>query len=396
MPESKLKVLQVIINLEIGGAQEVVRTLVEYLAASGCLPMVCTFKDGPIRHEIEQLGVQVEVLDPPRHSIVALPLFIIDMIRIWQALVRLVREYDIDVVQTHLLRSLDFLTLFLPYVTDLGVVLWTFHSVNFLPTKRDALRRYQWLSKPKRYAYRLLYRLASRQVSGCVAVSDQVRESMLKLIGPIRDKITVICNGVDVARYQQPVDRGRVRRQLGFSSEEKLLITVGTLKEEKGHQYLIEAATKVVHRYPNAHFLFVGDGERRSVLQAQANACGLSERIHFLGNRQDVSELLIASDVFVLPSFWEGLSMALLEAMAAGLPIVASEVSGTVQVVAPNETGILVPPGDAQRLARAIDQVLADPTQAQAMGAAARRRIEEEFSARKQADEYLSLYRRLL
>jgi glycosyltransferase involved in cell wall biosynthesis len=109
-----------------------------------------------------------------------------------------------------------------------------------------------------------------------------------------------------------------------------------------------------------------------------------------------VSELLIASDVFVLPSFWEGLSMALLEAMAAGLPIVASEVSGTVQVVAPNETGILVPPGDAQRLARAIDQVLADPTQAQAMGAAARRRIEEEFSARKQADEYLSLYRRLL
>jgi glycosyltransferase involved in cell wall biosynthesis len=122
----------------------------------------------------------------------------------------------------------------------------------------------------------------------------------------------------------------------------------------------------------------------------------LGEHIHFLGNRHDVPDLLAASDIFVLPSLWEGLSMALLEAMASGLPIVASEVSGTVQVVIPNETGLLVPPGDVQKLTEAIKQLLSDPTRAQAMGAAAKQRVEAEFSAQKQADEHLTLYRRLL
>ena len=134
----------------------------------------------------------------------------------------------------------------------------------------------------------------------------------------------------------------------------------------------------------------------REELQAQVAGLNLGKHIHFLGNRHDVSDLLAASDVFVLPSLWEGLSMALLEAMASGLPIVASKVSGTVQAILPNETGLLIPPGDVQRLTEAIEQMLDDPVRAQAMGAAARRRVEAEFSAEKQADDHIALYRRLL
>jgi glycosyltransferase involved in cell wall biosynthesis len=395
MQNYALNVMHIISDLDIGGAQEVVRTLVEYMAADECTPVVCTFKDGPLRQDIEQLGIKVELLPGRRYSIVALPFFIIDMIRIWKSLAALVRKHNIDVVQTHILRSLDFLVLLLRYNTDLRVVLWTFHNASFELTA-DKLPRYKWLRAPKNYSHRLLYRLASRLVGGFIAVSDKVEKAMLQTIGPIQDKITVICNGVDVKRYHRPVDKIGVRDQLGLKADADLISVVATLKEQKGHRYLVEALPSIVPQHPDLHVLFIGDGELREELQAQVERLNLGDHVHFLGNRSDVPELLAASDLFVLPSLWEGLPMALLEAMASGLPIVATEVSGTVQAMIPNETGILVPPGDAQQLAQAIEQLFSDPAQAQAMGAAARRRVQEEFSAQKQADEHLALYRHLL
>lgn len=386
--------MQIILDLDIGGAQEVVRTLVEYLASGDCTPVVCTFRDGPLRQDIERLGITVEVLPPRRYSIVALPLCIFDMIRIWRSLARSLKKHSVDVVQTHLLRSLDFLVLLLLYTTNLRVVLWTFHSASFELTA-DYLPKHKWLLAPKRYSHRALYRLASHLVSGFVAISDRVGKAMIEVIGPIGDKITVICNGVDTRRYGPAIDKTLIRSRLGLEANARLIIMVGTLKRVKGHCHMIEAMTSLVPRYPDLHLLLVGDGELREELQAQVARLDL-ECIHFLGNRHDVPDLLAASDIFVLPSLWEGLSMALLEAMASGLPIVASEVSGTVQAIIPNETGILVPPGDVQRLTDAIEQLLSDPVRAQAMGSAARRRVEAEFSAQKQADEHLALYHRLL
>jgi len=395
MPNRKLNVMHIIGNLDIGGAQEVVRTLVEYLASDGCQPVVCTFHDGPLRHDIEQLGIQVEVLPQRRYGIVALPLFVVDMIRIWRLLARLIKKYSIDVVQTHILASLDFLVLLLLYTTDLRVVLWTFHSARFQLTAA-MLPRYKWLLVPKRYSHRLLYRLASHLVSGFIAVSGEVEKAMLETIGPIQDKITVIDNGVDVKRYGKPVDRTAIRSQLGLEANTRLIVVVGTLREPKGHRYLIDAMATIVPRFPDLHVLFVGDGDLREKLQARVKSLDLDGRIHFLGSRSDVPQLLAASDFFALPSLWEGLPMALLEAMATGLPIVATEVSGTVQVMVPNETGILVPPGDTQRLVQAIEQLVSDAVRARAMGATARRRVETEFSAQRQADEHLALYHRLL
>ena len=396
MQNCKLKVMQIISDLNIGGAQKVVCTLVEYLSASGgCQPVVCTFQDGPLRQDVERLGVKVETVPQRRYSVVALPLFIVDMVRIWKSLAELVKKHNIDVVQTHLLRSLDFLVLLLLYTTDLRLVLWTFHSASFELTA-DKLPRYEWLLTPKKISHRLLYRLASRLGSGFIAVSNKVGKEMVQIIGPIQDRITVICNGVNVERYQKPVDKIRVRSQLELKANARLIAVVATLKEQKGHRYLIDAMASIVPRHLDLHVLFVGDGDLREELQVQVKRLNLGDHIHFLGNRSDVPELLAASDFFVLPSLQEGLSMALLEAMATGLPIVASEVSGTVQVMIPNQTGILVPPGDTRRLAQAIERLLSDAVQAQAMGAAARRRVETNFSARKQAGEYLALYRRLL
>jgi glycosyltransferase involved in cell wall biosynthesis len=142
--------------------------------------------------------------------------------------------------------------------------------------------------------------------------------------------------------------------------------------------------------------LLVGDGELRADLEALVSQSALDDRIHFLGSRSDVADLLAASDLFVLPSLWEGLSMALLEAMATGLPIVASEVSGTVQAIVPGQHGLLIPPGETQAIVDAVRQMLSDPDRARAMGEAAKQRVQAEFSAQKQADEHLALYYRTL
>jgi glycosyltransferase involved in cell wall biosynthesis len=395
MQNRKLNIMQIILNLDIGGAQEVVRTLVKHLASEDCKPIVCTFQDGLLRRDIEAIGIKVEILPARRYSVLAFPLFVIDMIRIWRSLTRLIEKYDIDVIQTHLLRSLDFLVLFLRYTTRLRAVLWTFHSANFALTEAH-LSKHKWLVKPKNYVHHLLYRLASRLVDGFIAVSDEVRTTMIEIIGPIQGRIVVMRNGVDVERYRRSVDKTLVRSQLGLGADARLIAMVGTLKEVKGHHYMVEAMTSIVPQYPDVHALFIGDGPLKRELQAQVEKVSLNTHIHFLGNRSDVPELLAASDFFALPSLWEGLSMALLEAMTTGLPIVASEVSGTVGAITPNETGLLVPPGNSQQLAEAIEQLLTNPKQAQAMGAAARRLVETEFSAQKQADEHLALYYRLL
>jgi glycosyltransferase involved in cell wall biosynthesis len=396
MQKRKLHVMHVIHNLRRAGAQEVVRTLAEYLEASGeCVVTVCTFIDGPVRQDLEKLGIKVELLPARRRSVVAFPWFMADTIRIGRALTRLLKQYDVDVLQTHLLSSLDFLVLALRYTTQVRVVLWTFHNSIFGVT-RDEIGQ-QWLLKPKRCLHNLLYRLTSPLVDGFIAVSDEVKDAIQKAIGPVQDKITVICNGVDVKRYGQFAgDTLKLRGQLGLSAEARLIAVVGRLTEQKGHRYFIEAMVSVVSQYPDTHALLVGEGNLRSVLEAQVEMLNLDQHVHFVGNRSDIPHVLAISEIFVLPSLWEGLSVALLEAMAAGRPIVATAVSGTTQVMISGQTGLIVPAGNSHSLAEAMIQLLSHPEEAQAMGQKARQHVTVNFSAQKQVDEYLCLYHRLL
>lgn len=393
MHDGRLSVMQLVSNLEIGGAQEVVRTLAQNLAEAGCAPVVVAFKDGPLRHEIERLGIPVAILPDRRYSVVALPLFLKDMMRIRRALVALVRRYGVDIVQTHLLMSLDFLVLTLRAGAG-PQVFWTVQNANFT-LRADHLASHKWLLGPKRLAFRLGYRAALRWLSGFIAVSEDVKGAIVAEIGGVPEgKLAVICNSVDLRRYQSRGDREALRGALGLPEGARVMVVVATFKRQKGHRYLIEAAAPVVARHPDLHILLVGDGELRDALRAQTREAGLEGHIHFLGSRHDVPELLAASDCFVLPSLWEGLSMALVEAMAASLPVIATAVSGTNQVMVGGETGLLVPPGDSHRLAEAMLAMLADPARASAMGAAARLRVESYFSARKQAEDHIALYRR--
>jgi len=388
---TSLRVMQIVSNLQIGGAQEVVRTLVENLSELGCTSVVCTFRDGSLRTEIENLGIPVEILPERSYSALAVPFFLMEVLQLRQELVRLVEKYEIDVIQTHLLRSFDFLVLSLR-VKNGPKVFWTFHNSLF-DLREDHLARNKWLLKPKRFSHHLLYSLGSRWVDGLVAVSGDVKKSILKTIkGVPAEKISVILNSVDVTRYGKNFNRIALRSKLGFGETEHLMAMVATFKRQKGHKVLVDAAATLIPDFPHLHFLFVGDGELIDELRNQVRELNLEQNIHFLGMRNDIPEILVASDSFVLPSLWEGLPMALIEAMASGLPVIATDVSGTRQVLESGKTGIMVEPGDAQVLAYSIMELLNNPEQAQVMGKTARKKMETMFSAKKQAEEYLTLF----
>ena len=385
--------MQVVNNLDIGGAQEVVRTLSAYLIELGSPTVVCTLRDGPLRSEIEAMGITVEVLPGRSHSFLSLPLFLKEIVGIRKGLIRLIQKYQIDVVQTHLLRSLDFLVASLKVSYPNLLIFWTVHNYLF-ELRADQLTGQRWLLKPKRFIHNALYRMVANRINGFIAVSDEVEQAIQQTIRVDQRRIVTICNGVDVRRYQRKVDRMAIRASLGLEAEDQVMILVGTLKEQKGHSYLIQAAAPLIAQNNKLHILFPGDGPLRDSLRQQVQQLGLEKHIHFLGSRKDIPDLLAASDYFVLPSLWEGLAMALIEAMASGLPVLATCVSGSQHVVVPGETGLLVPPGDTDQLRQAMAEMLANPERAKKMGQAGRTRAEAIFGAGKQADEHLALYQK--
>jgi glycosyltransferase involved in cell wall biosynthesis len=383
--------MQIVSNLEVGGAQEVVRTLAENLSKNGCVSVVCTFKDGPLSRDIEELGIPVEILPERKHSVLSFFEFIKEMLGYRKLLRDLVEKYQIDVIQTHILRSMDFLVLSVKSKTK-PKIFWTFHNSLF-DLREDHLAKHHWLLKPKRFSHHLLYWLGSKRVDGIVAVSTDVKTAILEtMFGIPNNKISVIRNCVDLDRYNYNLDRNKVRKEIGIGANDQLGIVVATFKRQKGHQYLIEAAKHLRESFPNLNLIFVGDGELRDPLERQVKELGLQKSIHFLGTRSDVPALLAASDLFVLPSLWEGLPMALIEAMASGLPVIATKVSGTNEVMVDGKTGILVEPGKSDELVTAIGRLLENPIDAECMGRESRKRVEKLFSAKKQALDYIGLF----
>jgi len=389
----RIRVLQLIANLDRGGGQEVVRTLVRQLPDARCDPVVVSLADGPLRREIERLGVPVEIVAGRSRALTAGPAAIAELRRIRNDLGRLVARYRPQVIQTHLLRSLDFLALDLRREPGVGAVFWTIHNA-MLDLRVDQLPGSQRrLLGPKRFAHRALYQAGGRVADGFIAVSSDVAASVRAAYHPSPGRLAVIPNGVDVERYAEPVDREAVRRSIGVPPAAPMAIVVAKLMTQKGHAVLLDALPRVIGRVPDLHVVLVGEGDLRAELESRVAAMGMAGRVTFAGNRGDIPHLLAASDLFVLPSLWEGLPMALLEAMATGLPVVASAVSGTSEVIEPGRSGLLVRPGEPTALGDAMLTVLQDRSVAAALGAAARARVEACYSARVQAQRHAELYR---
>ena len=394
MTGGTVRSLHVIGNLEVGGAQEVVRSLAPALAALGCTTAVVALRDGPMRAPLEQAGIRVRVIQGRSRSMLGDPRGIGELWRIRNDVARTATELGADVIQTHLLRSLDFLMLTIARRSRLAVV-WTFHNAR-LDLRPDQAPGGARLLGMKRRAYRALYHYLSRRSGAMVAVSSEVAAAIRRDLRPPRDRLVVIPNGVDVSRYPSPEGaRATLRASLGVGPHELLITCVAKLYEQKGHRHLLEAFAETVAADERVRLAVVGDGPLRQEIAARIQELGIAPHVLLLGQRTDIADVLTASDVFVLPSLWEGLPMALLEAMAAGLPVIASRVSGTEEVLLDQDAGVLVEPGEVAPLARAMTLLAADAAARERLGEAARRRVVDAYSVEAQARAHLELYRRV-
>ena len=241
----------------------------------------------------------------------------------------------------------------------------------------------------QRAAYRRLVPLVDR----LICVSEAARSSFVER-GVPPEKLRVVRNGIVLRPL--PSDRAGTRAVLEPAPRARIVLTIGRMTEQKGHRYLLDAVPAVLARHPDVYFLWAGVGPLQSQLRAWVRTLGLEGRVWFLGRRHDVADLLAAADLFVLPSLFEGLPLVVLEAMAAGLPVVGTRVCGTAEAVHDGVTGRLVPAKDAPALATAIVEVLDDPELARRRGAAGRERVEREFSATRMARETGAIYAELL
>jgi L-malate glycosyltransferase len=206
-------------------------------------------------------------------------------------------------------------------------------------------------------AQRIGYACAHGVVANCGAAAARLRRE-----GVPSRKISIVPNGLDLEAYVPREPSGVVRR----------VATVANLRREKGHDVLLQAAAIVVRQFPDARFDLVGAGPELAMLRAQAEALGLGNAVSFLGHCEDVPARLAVADLFVHPSRSEAFPNAVLEAMAIGLPTIASAVGGLLEVIEHGRTGALVPPGDPVALACEINRLMADPARAAQLGAAAR------------------------
>jgi glycosyltransferase involved in cell wall biosynthesis len=246
------------------------------------------------------------------------------------------------------------------------------------------------------YAGRLQRRLAMRLAIAAsrrtVAVSASVARDLRRDLRLAESRIFTIPNGVQFV----PAEPSALRHELCIGHGDPLLVSVGNLYPVKGHQHLIDALALLIPRYPALHVAISGRGELAGALTARAHSLGLAAHVHLLGLRSDVAAILAAADVFVLPSLSEGLPLALLEAMLARRPIVASDVGEVGTALAHGDAGILVPPGNPAELAAALDRVLSDPHRSRMMGERAASRAAAEYGESRMIRRYASLYDEVL
>jgi len=336
------------------------------------LSAACFYGGGPIRDRLDALGVRTWNLKVPGAC---------DPRAVLRARRLIARGYDI--VHTHLLRA-DLLGGAAARLAGAPVVVSTAYAIG--DYRRARRRRCDpWLDAA-----------CARLPTHVLAVCGAVRDDCVGRLGIRPERITVIHTGIDIS---DPVDAqaGRAfRRAWGIPAGAPLILTVARLSYEKGIDVLIDAAARVHAARPQARFVIVGDGPERKCLEGRIRDRGLDGVVRLAGFRADVRSILAAGDAFCLPSKSEGMPNALLEAMAAGLPVVAAAVGGVPEVITSGRDGLLVEPRNPRALADALVSAIDDPAGRIRLGRAARRTIDERFGARDVVRRYERLYERLL
>jgi glycosyltransferase involved in cell wall biosynthesis len=364
---SQLKVLHICHSLRIGGLEQVVLDLVRLGPKFGFQSAVATLAaSGELAPEVKELGSPFYLLGKREG---------LD----WRMVARirgLIKSLGIDVVHAHnegagLYAGLAGLWTRRPVIT-------TRHGLSF-GVGGPWLRRVAGLVNQRTVC-------VGRDVMRMAREGDRIPGRKLRLI----------YNGVETGADLMPdSEREKIRTSLGLDAEALMIISVGRLSPEKDYQSLLQTLAQIAPATAAPFLVLVGDGPQRNDLARTASELGMKDRVLLLGQRRDVPQLLAAADIFALSSISEGVSKAILEALAMGLVVVATAVGGTPELIEDGVTGILVPPSRPDIMAQALSRVLADPQLAERLGRAGQLRVEQSFSLRATVQAYSDLYRQV-
>ncbi len=373
------RVMHVLPIGHLGGGPETVRLIAQYLNRD--------------RFEVCVVGPPSPILDRMAQisnlKRFALSFPTVPSLSTVKQLAKLIRQEHVDILHTHLFHG-DLYGFLATRLAPVPLLVSTIQGVNFFwETERFPRRAAWWFLA---YAYRVIY----HWFDGMVACSQATKRAVCSRPGlkvnPTR--VRVIHNTIDVE--QTRLDSAQTTRILATSESDgpkpdKRIVTVANFDPVKGHRLLLEAIRRL-HRELSCQWLLIGDGPERGALEAQARDMGLAQTVHFLGYRDDVPALVRGSDLFVFPSLWDGLGMAVLEAMALGVPVVACAAGGVPEIIADEENGVLVKPGDPEALIHAIRRVLSNPSFAARLIRRAQETVQEHFDARTMVRAYESWY----
>lgn len=356
-------------NLNRGGLERVVIELVKTQVQEGhrC-QLICLFAPGSLAQELGSSGVAVHACGKSAGF----------DFRALCCARRLMRAHATEILHTH-----NPVAHYYAVLASLG-----------LPLHRVVNTRHGMGLMSRHTRRERLYRLALRRTDRIVVVCEAARRDAERQNVLPASKISVVPNGVRISDFPAASARAhdRLARILGASPQARLIGTIGRLNPIKDHANLICAFAQVRAQQPDAVLVLVGEGETRAELERQVDIAGIADHVHFLGDRNDVAELLQGLDLFVLCSTSEGYSMALLEACVAALPIVATDVGGSAEIVRDGVNGQLVPARDSDALAAAMVRLLTEPERADAMGRAGREWAQANGSLVTMSERYARIY----
>jgi glycosyltransferase involved in cell wall biosynthesis len=369
-----IRVLQLITSLERGGAENHLLALLTHADRQAFEVETAVLSgEGELVPIFRQAGIAVHLLRA-RNRFDPLAL---------GRLVRLLREGRFDILHSHLFRA--------DIYAGLAVARLGERRPLLVSTRHNDDR---FFLNP--FVGLVHYGVSARQ-DLIIAISDHIARFTVSRGVRHPERVRRVYHGLEPPVTQALEREGQhIRQELGIGPDAFLVGNVGRLALQKGQRHLIAAMPLLLERVPRARAIIAGGGDLEDYLRGLASDMGVAERVHVLGPRKDVPALMHAVDVFVMPSIWEGFGLVLLEAMAAGRPIVASRVATIPEVVADGETGLLVPAGDPLALADALAQLAEDPDRAARMGEAGRERLRRQFSVEKMVGDTELLYRELL
>jgi sugar transferase (PEP-CTERM/EpsH1 system associated) len=368
--QRRLRIAHVVLSLDAGGLERIVVDLVAAARRAGHQPLViCLERPGTLAARASQLGARVLSLGKQ-------PGLAPGLVPRLRSIFRRPRP---DVVHSHQVAALCYAG---PAARLAGVptVVHTEHGKHYASRART-----RWLG-----------RASGIWAERFFCVSQEIAADVRNLRVAARDKIHFLPNGIDPRPFTSPLDRDARRAQLGVGRHEWLVGTVGRLAEIKCHDVLLRAFARLVETIAAARLLLVGDGPRRAELQSLAARLGIADRVRFAGYQPDPENYLRLMDVFALTSRSEGMPLAVLEAWAAGVPVVATRVGGLPGMIDEGRTGLLVPPQDDAAMAAALTRVIEDAALRDRLCRAGREEFDRAYHLDAMAERYERHYRELL